>query len=166
MVNEQRRKVEKSILILVPNIYDKYIVCYEELHEISVTLANLYVKMRLNGKEVLDAICKELTSMQSVRSEHICKTHGWCLFENYEVWLVMEFVDGGDLHNYLAKYGKPLPRDLQLSFFIQATKALHTFHAASTALLHKDIKSLNFLVSTSVFYTSFLFCKFSLVIYL
>jgi serine/threonine protein kinase len=103
-------------------------------------------KIRVSSRDIVDDICKELTMMQNLLSEHICKLYGACLFNSCEAWLVMEYIDGGDLHHYLNKYGGPLPRDIQLSFFIQATKALHSLHTAPTVILHRDIKSLNFLV--------------------
>ena len=87
--------------------------------------------MKIHDKEVVHEICKEFKTMQSVPFENICKVYGGCLVNNgEEVWLVMEFVDGGDLHNYLKNLEKPLPIDLLLSFFIQATKALASLHNA------------------------------------
>jgi serine/threonine protein kinase len=105
--------------------------------------------MKVHDKEVVEEICKEFKTMQSMQFENICKVYGGCLINNNkskEVWLVMEYVDGGDLHTFLKNNEGPLPNELQLSFFMQATKALAALHLAPSPILHRDIKSLNFLV--------------------
>lgn len=101
--------------------------------------------------EGAEEIFKELTTiMQHHHTEHICKVYGGCIVfsENGgpEAWLVMEYADGGDLHTFLTTYNGPLPEDLRYSFLCQATKALASLHNAPTPILHRDIKSLNFLV--------------------
>jgi serine/threonine protein kinase len=101
-----------------------------------------------NDKEVVMDICKEFKAMRRLPSEHLCKVYGGCWVNNgEEVWMVMEYVDGGDFHNFLQKYEGALPQELQLSFFVQTTKALAALHHhAPSPVLHRDIKSLNFLV--------------------
>ena len=92
----------------------------------------------------------ELSIIQSIQSSnthvpHICKVYGFCLLnDDNEAWLVMEYIDG-NLHDYSEKHG-PLPLDLQFSFCIQATRALMTLHNHTPPILHRDIKSQNFLV--------------------
>jgi serine/threonine protein kinase len=106
-------------------------------------------KIKVSGKEVVEEMCKELSAAQVMHCEHICKVYGYCVINNYEqVWVVMEFVDGGDLHNFVmkSKNGGSLPHTLQLSLCIQATKALASLHYSRSPILHKDIKSLNFLI--------------------
>jgi serine/threonine protein kinase len=96
---------------------------------------------------------EELKTMQSLQGEYVCKLYGACEFTDEmhgeQLWLVMEYIEGGDLHNFLDKYGGPIPKELQLSFFIQATKALATLHNAPSPIMHRDIKSLNFLVQNN-----------------
>jgi serine/threonine protein kinase len=85
--------------------------------------------------------------MASLRFQHICQVHGGCVINDKEVWLVLEFVEGGNLQDFLSNFGGPLPHDLQLSFFLQAAKAINYLHASpSSPILHRDIKSPNFLV--------------------
>jgi serine/threonine-protein kinase CLA4 len=83
--------------------------------------------------------------MAKLRFQHICQVHGGCVLNDKEVWLVLEFVEGGNLTEFLAKFG-PLPHELQLSFFIQAAKSVNYLHTAPSPILHRDIKALNFLV--------------------
>jgi serine/threonine protein kinase len=62
-----------------------------------------------------------------------------------EVWLVLEFVEGGNLNDFLIEFG-PLTQELQLSFFIQAAKSINYLHSSPSPILHRDIKSSNFLI--------------------
>jgi serine/threonine protein kinase len=59
--------------------------------------------------------------------------------------LILEFVEGGNLHEFLAHFG-PLTQALQRTFFIQAARAINYLHTLPTPILHGGIKSLNFLV--------------------
>jgi serine/threonine protein kinase len=83
--------------------------------------------------------------MASFRFQHICQVHGGCVINEKEVWLVLELVEGGDLQEFLTNFG-PLAHELQLSSFIQAAKALNYLHTSPSPILHRDIKSSNFLV--------------------
>ena len=58
--------------------------------------------------------------------------------------IIMEFLKGCDLKQYLAKEGK-LPLDVALSFFIQTLNALE--HAHSQGILHRDIKPSNIFIT-------------------
>jgi serine/threonine protein kinase len=83
--------------------------------------------------------------MASLRFTHICEVYGGCIISHEEVWLVFELVEEGDLKSFLTEFG-PLSRELQLSFFIQAAKAINYLHTLPSPILHRDIKSSNFLV--------------------
>lgn len=72
--------------------------------------------------------------------------HGGCFINERELWLVLEYVKGGNLYEFLAKSQGPLPLDLQISFFYQAAKSINYLHTSSYPILHRDVKSLNFLV--------------------
>jgi serine/threonine protein kinase len=63
-----------------------------------------------------------------------------------EVWLVLEFVEGGSLYDLLAHSSGLLSWDLQLSFALQAAKAINYLHTSSPPVVHKDVKSANFLI--------------------
>lgn len=103
--------------------------------------------MGVNSIEIAEAIYAEFHTMQNHSHENICKVHGVCIYNKGEqVWLVMEYADCGDLNEFLTHYGGPLPRDLQFSLFFQATKAIAFLHNSNSSILHRDIKSLNFLV--------------------
>jgi serine/threonine protein kinase len=98
---------------------------------------------------VLD-ICDELEIMASLRFQHICQVLGGCVINGKEVWLVLEYVDGGNLREFItnSQFGSP-SWELQLSFATQATKAVNYLHSAPSPIFHRDIKSYNFLVRSS-----------------
>lgn len=102
----------------------------------------------MSDKELVEDICREFKAMHNhICLEHLCKVYGGCWESSEEeVWMVMEYVEGGDLHNFIQKHEGPIPRSLQLSFFLQATRALSSLHSAPSPLLHKDIRPHNFLV--------------------
>lgn len=97
---------------------------------------------------MLGVICKELNGMATLRFTHICQLYGVALVNDEELWMVLEYVDGPNLHDYLITHG-PLSWDTQLSFALQATKALNYLHTLSPPLLHKDIKSLSFIADVN-----------------
>jgi eukaryotic-like serine/threonine-protein kinase len=84
--------------------------------------------------------------MSDIKFHHICQVFGGCVINIDEVWLVLEFAEGGDLLALLTKFG-PLPWETQLSFAIQATKAVNYLHSQSPPILHRDIKACNFLIT-------------------
>jgi serine/threonine protein kinase len=90
-------------------------------------------------------ICAELEIMAPLRFQHICQVYKGCVVNEKTLWLVLEFIDGGNLKEFLTTHG-PFPFEKQLSFAIQATKAVHFLHNNNPPILHRDIKSYNFLV--------------------
>lgn len=103
------------------------------------------VQVRAEERDTIDYLCKELNVMASLRFQNICQVHGGCVVSDMEVWLVLEYIEGGNLHDFLHSHS-PIPLSLQLSLSLQATKALNYLHSGPAPLLHRDIKSLNFLM--------------------
>lgn len=63
-----------------------------------------------------------------------------------EMWIVMEYAESGDLHKFLSSSTSPLPLFQQVSLCLQACKAVNYLHSAPSPILHRDLKSLNFLL--------------------
>jgi serine/threonine protein kinase len=102
-------------------------------------------QIHTQDKETVLDICKELNTIASLRFQHICQVHGACIINEKEVWLVLEFVEGGNLHDFILNH-RPLSWEMQISFAIQAAKALNFLHSSSTPILHQGIKSSSFLI--------------------
>jgi hypothetical protein len=63
------------------------------------------------------------------------------------VYLVMDFVDGENLEQYLHRAGRPLPESLALRWMLPVCDALHYLHTRIPPLLHRDVKPANIIVT-------------------
>jgi serine/threonine protein kinase len=96
----------------------------------------------------MDMLCTELNGRATFKFKHICQLYGVSIVSDEEVWLVLEYVDGPNLHDFLVSNG-PVSWYMQLSFALQAAKAINYLHSQNPPLLHKDIKSLSLIVDVS-----------------
>src|SRR5579859_2664903 len=63
------------------------------------------------------------------------------------VYLVMDFVDGENLEQYMRRTGKPLPEAQALRWMLPICDALHYLHTRTPPLLHRDVKPANIIVT-------------------
>lgn len=101
--------------------------------------------MRYDDYNDVVRTCNEIDTMANLNSEYVCKIFGGCVVNEDEIWIVMELIDGGDLYNFLTS-SPPLSYFQQISFCIQIAQAVNYLHSQSSPILHRDIKSFNFLV--------------------
>lgn len=81
--------------------------------------------------------------MKDIKYNRICQAHGYSIIDDNNVWLVLEYMEGGNLREFLESDHSPLSLSSQLDYCIQATMAVNFIHV-HTPLLHRDIKSENF----------------------
>ena len=62
-------------------------------------------------------------------------------------YLVMDFIDGQDLQDKIDQAGGPLPEAQALSWTEQVCEALSYLHAQNPAIIHRDIKPKNIIIS-------------------
>ncbi len=62
-------------------------------------------------------------------------------------YLVMDFVDGENLEQYLHRLGHPLPEDQALRWMLPICDALQYLHTRTPPLLHRDVKPANIIVT-------------------
>ncbi|CAF3619938.1 unnamed protein product [Rotaria sp. Silwood1] len=86
--------------------------------------------------------------MHSVRYPHIVTFFGACM-ENGKYALVMEYMSLGSLYKVLHKDKIPLDWSDRFSIALQMTKGINYLHQLEPPVLHRDIKSLNFLLERS-----------------
>ena len=91
---------------------------------------------------------KELSLMNSVRYRHVVTFYGACT-EKGKYALVMEYMALGSLHKMLHKDKIELNWSNRLSIALQTAKSINYLHNLKPAILHRDIKSLNFLLDRS-----------------
>ena len=63
------------------------------------------------------------------------------------MYLVMDFVDGENLEQYLHRTGRPLPEAQALRWMLPICDALHYLHTRNPPLLHRDVKPANIIVT-------------------
>mgnify|MGYP000095380667 CR=1 FL=1 len=64
--------------------------------------------------------------------------------ESRALLIVMEYVTGGTLYDYLQRQNSPLSEELVLNFFVQIAVALGHIHSKN--VLHRDLKTQNLLI--------------------
>lgn len=63
------------------------------------------------------------------------------------VYLVMDYVDGENLEQYLRRLGRPLPEEQALRWMLPICDALQYLHTRTPPLLHRDVKPANIIVT-------------------
>ena len=77
------------------------------------------------------------------------KCLGWKVQEQWEYWIGMEFMDGGDLASLFQRNGreKGLEQSVALSLAKDILEGLKYLHGKN--IIHRDIKPANILLTTS-----------------
>ena len=79
---------------------------------------------------------------------NVLQIHGVCVDEEHGAYLmVTEWMAGGSVFSFLAsRAGQALPLTRRVAMCIQAAMGIRHLHDSSPPVLHRDIKSLNFLM--------------------
>ncbi|CAF4426682.1 unnamed protein product, partial [Rotaria sp. Silwood2] len=88
----------------------------------------------------------EVAAMYKIRYDHVLGIFGACIEPNYYA-LVVEYMSLGSLFDVLQKKERSLSWTDRWSIALQMTKGVNYLHAMS--ILHRDIKSLNFLMENA-----------------
>lgn len=89
----------------------------------------------------------EIAAMCKIRFDHVLNIFGACIEPNYYA-LIVEYMSLGSLFNVLQKKEPRLSWVDRWSIALQMTKSVNYLHSIS--ILHRDIKSLNFLMEKAV----------------
>lgn len=100
-------------------------------------------KMKLDGEGTKSAFIREIAILDNLRHSNICQ-----LVESFqtdeEIALVLEYVDGGDLLDYIISH-EGLEESVAQRFTYQLMKALKYIHDNNVA--HRDLKPENILLT-------------------
>jgi len=97
----------------------------------------------LGNQEAVARFAREARAAVKIRSEHVARVIDVGTLENGAPYMVMEYLDGGDLAAWLEKKG-PLPIEQAVEFVLQACEALAEAHALG--IVHRDLKPANLFV--------------------
>ncbi|KAI1181109.1 hypothetical protein F4777DRAFT_2515 [Nemania sp. FL0916] len=91
------------------------------------------------------SIEREVAVLKLIDHPHIVKLHD--IWENRaEIYLVLEYMDAGDLFSYIAAHG-PLPEFETIGYFRQILTALEYVHSFN--ICHRDLKPENILMKSN-----------------
>lgn len=68
---------------------------------------------------------------------------------DYRGYVSMEYIPGGDLHNYMKQRHCPVPIDSALNYMEQICKGLSVLHCQDNPFIHRDLKLANLLFTDS-----------------
>jgi serine/threonine-protein kinase len=87
--------------------------------------------------EVIARFSREARAAAKIKSEHVARVSDVGTLESGLPYIVMEYLDGGDLAERLASKG-PLSVSLAVDYLLQACEAIAEAHAAG--IVHRDLK--------------------------
>jgi len=90
---------------------------------------------------------REARAAARLKSEHAAKVHDVGALDNGTPYMVMEYLEGNDLHALLSAEGA-LPIDLAVGYVMQACEAIGEAHAHG--IVHRDLKPHNLFLTTGV----------------
>jgi serine/threonine-protein kinase len=98
----------------------------------------------MRHKEAVERFQREAKVAAKVNSEYVARVHDVGTLEGGEPFIVMEYLEGGDLRE-LIRRGEPLPLGDVCEIALQACEALAEVHAAG--IVHRDLKPSNLFVT-------------------
>jgi serine/threonine-protein kinase len=94
----------------------------------------------LQNPEAVARFDREARAAVKIRSEHVARVIDVGKLDNGSPYMVMEYLDGGDLEHLLQRRGR-LPIDEAVDFVLQACEAIAEAHAMG--IVHRDLKPAN-----------------------
>jgi serine/threonine-protein kinase len=93
-----------------------------------------------DNAEALARFNREARAAVRLRSEHVARVLDTGTFETGAPYIVMEFMEGGDLAGELERHG-PMPPHVAAEYIVQACDAIAEAH--SLGIVHRDLKPAN-----------------------
>lgn len=141
------------------NIHEKYVVretclgqgTFASVHKgrrkedmLAVAVKVMRKKHLLKQPNITEKLQREVQIMQEIDHENCVQFHDVFLSKSF-VFIVIEYMRGGDLLDFLNERARPLPEDLAKKYFSQTVRGLQYLH--ERGIVHRDIKPENLLLS-------------------
>jgi eukaryotic-like serine/threonine-protein kinase len=97
----------------------------------------------LSNEEAVARFVREARAAVKIKSEHVARVSDVGTLETGAPYMVMEYLEGGDLAGWLTQRGA-LPVEQAVEFVLQACEALAEAH--SLGITHRDLKPANLFV--------------------
>ncbi|MEO7035207.1 MAG: serine/threonine-protein kinase [Polyangiaceae bacterium] len=97
----------------------------------------------LSNPEAVERFAREARAAVKIKSEHVARVSDVGTLESGAPYMVMEYLEGGDLSAWLQQRG-PLPIEQAVEFILQACEAIAEAHALG--IVHRDLKPANLFV--------------------
>jgi eukaryotic-like serine/threonine-protein kinase len=94
----------------------------------------------LSDSKIVERFLREARSAVQIQSEHVARVTDVGTLPNGTPYMVMEYLDGQDLADTLAKSG-PLTVERAIGYLLQACEAIAEAH--SLGIVHRDLKPAN-----------------------
>jgi eukaryotic-like serine/threonine-protein kinase len=98
----------------------------------------------LANKEAVARFAREARAAVKIKSEHVARVSDVGTLETGAPYMVMEYLEGGDLSTWVAQRGA-LPVERAVEFVLQACEAIAEAHALG--IVHRDLKPANLFVA-------------------
>ena len=107
-------------------------------------------KRRLLNEQERDDLIREVEIMYKIHHPNIVKLFGH-FEDNIYCYLVMEYIEGGELFSYIPEEGKPKLSTQQIASLIRdVISAIYYLHNMNPPIIHRDIKPENILISSNM----------------
>jgi len=112
-------------------------------HKVAVKILN---RQKIKNLDVVGKIKREIQNLKLFRHPHIIKLYQ-VISTPTDIFMVMEYVSGGELFEYIVKHGK-LKEDEARRFFQQIISGVDYCHRHN--VVHRDLKPENLLLDQSL----------------
>jgi serine/threonine-protein kinase len=117
-----------------------YVVVAHHLQlDTKVAIKLLRAELASNA-EAVERFAREARAAVRITSRHVARVFDVGTLESGAPYMVMEYLEGGDLSNLIQKRG-PLPITEAVDYVLQACEAIADAHAAG--IVHRDLKPAN-----------------------
>merc|ERR1712004_113228 len=112
-------------------------------HKVAVKILN---RQKIKSLDVVGKIRREIQNLKLFRHPHIIKLYQ-VISTPTDIFMVMEYVSGGELFDYIVKHGK-LTEDKARRFFQQIMSGVEYCHRHN--VVHRDLKPENLLLDQNL----------------